>query len=127
MSLEDKALEGREGARELELVTHDGGAVPSLESVVVTEAAKRPCDHLVPEPPRTVPPGDPSRQAAPTPEVPRLPGDRLARTQQPARSALDNPLAGIGGGIQVKVDAEREVETTFGRRVDQRLQLDQNE
>jgi hypothetical protein len=27
----------------------------------------------------------------------------------------------------VKVDAEREVETPLGRRVDQRLQLDQNE
>ncbi|HEX3455685.1 MAG TPA: hypothetical protein VHS03_13745 [Gaiellaceae bacterium] len=93
----------------------------------MTESTKRPRDYLVPEPARTIAADNLNGHTAPSAEVPRLPRDGFAGTEQPAPPAQDDPLAGVGGGIQVKVDAEREVETPLGRRVDQRLQLDQNE
>ena len=58
-------------------------------------------------------------------QMPCLPRDVVAEFEDPRRTAGDDPLAGVRSRVEVKLDAEREIEATFGGSVDQRTKLDQ--
>ncbi len=51
-------------------------------------------------------------------KMPGLPGNLVIQLQQAGRSPGDNALAGVGGGLQVSVDAQRQVKANRRRSVD---------
>lgn len=84
---------------ELDLVGHDRhGApvlIPVLEPVVVRERAERTAGHFVPEEGWAIERRDLGGEPLADAQVPRFPGDRLARPDEPGRASYNRSLAGL--------------------------------
>jgi len=59
--------------------------------------------------------------------VPRFPRDRIAESHKALGRARDHALVSVRRGIEMKLDAQRQVEAALRRRRDDCLERDQNE
>jgi hypothetical protein len=99
---------------------------PSVSSKKWSCARRRngAADELVAKHVRAVVRADRHRQPARAAEVARLPRDLVAETEQARCRAVDDAFAALGCGLQVQLDAQREVEAALARCGDLRVQLE---